>query len=350
MSLFERGHHMRTRTKLGVTIVVALAVAAIVPGPARAGIAGTPIPNPVDVIGGGLGDLAGGALGDLVPQLIHAVIKTVFGGVTGKLGLAIVKWLVSHPDLTSAKYHELAQLRGYVSDAATGILTLVLVASAMRFWVSGYTSTGASEGAQALARAALAAALLVAYPYFIADALRGANLFTAALLSSHGVVSGTQHMFDTALALQIAGGPAGAGLGLIAAVISFVILILLIVSKIVLATLLAILYVLAPLAIALWPLPETSWVGRVFVQGLLAVIVWPPRSMSRSSCRGSSPTKRRPSACCPASATPPGPCRRYATWSAHVAGPPAPPARRPALSAAGQQAAGPRGVRPPRRR
>lgn len=42
-----------------------------------------------------------------------------------------------------------------------------------------------------------------------------------------------------------------------------------------LATLLAVLYVLAPLAIALWPLPETSWLGRVFVQGLFAVIVWP---------------------------------------------------------------------------
>jgi hypothetical protein len=37
-------------------------------------------------------------------------------------------------------------------------------------------------------------------------------------------------MFNTALALQIAGGPAGAGLGLCAAVVAFVILILLIVS------------------------------------------------------------------------------------------------------------------------
>jgi hypothetical protein len=54
-----------------------------------------------------------------------------------------------------------------------------------------------------------------------------------------------------------------------------VIFVLLIVTKIVLATLLALLFVAAPLAIALWPLPETSWLARTALQSLIGVLLWP---------------------------------------------------------------------------
>ena len=53
------------------------------------------------------------------------------------------------------------------------------------------------------------------------------------------------------------------------------IFLLLIVTKIVLATLLALLFVAAPLAIALWPLPETSWLARTVLQSLIGVLLWP---------------------------------------------------------------------------
>jgi len=47
------------------------------------------------------------------------------------------------------------------------------------------------------------------------------------------------------------------------------------VTKIVLAALLALLYVAGPLAIALWPLPETSWLARTVLQSLLGILLWP---------------------------------------------------------------------------
>ena len=50
---------------------------------------------------------------------------------------------------------------------------------------------------------------------------------------------------------------------------------LLLITKIVIATLLALLYVAAPLAIALWPLPETSWLARTWLQSLIGVLLWP---------------------------------------------------------------------------
>ncbi|MCA1697514.1 MAG: hypothetical protein LC790_00845, partial [Actinobacteria bacterium] len=65
------------------------------------------------------------------------------------------------------------------------------------------------------------------------------------------------------------------GLGSIAAVVAVVIFVLLIITKIVLATLLALLFVAAPLAIALWPLPETSWLARTVLQALIGVLLWP---------------------------------------------------------------------------
>ena len=65
------------------------------------------------------------------------------------------------------------------------------------------------------------------------------------------------------------------GVGTIAAVVAVVIFLLLIVTKIVLATLLALLFVAAPLAIALWPLPETSWLARTVLQSLIGVLLWP---------------------------------------------------------------------------
>jgi hypothetical protein len=49
----------------------------------------------------------------------------------------------------------------------------------------------------------------------------------------------------------------------------------LIVSKIVLATVLALLFVSGGLVIALWPLPETAWLARTWLQVLLAVLLWP---------------------------------------------------------------------------
>ena len=65
------------------------------------------------------------------------------------------------------------------------------------------------------------------------------------------------------------------GIGTLAAVVAVVLLVLLLVTKIVIATLLALLYVAAPLAIALWPLPETSWLARTWLQSLIGVVLWP---------------------------------------------------------------------------
>jgi hypothetical protein len=54
-----------------------------------------------------------------------------------------------------------------------------------------------------------------------------------------------------------------------------VLLVLLVVSKIVIATVLALLFVSGGLAIALWPLPETAWIARTWLQALFGVLLWP---------------------------------------------------------------------------
>jgi len=54
-----------------------------------------------------------------------------------------------------------------------------------------------------------------------------------------------------------------------------VLVLLLIITKIVIATVLALLFVSGGLAIALWPLPETAWVARTWLQVLIGVLLWP---------------------------------------------------------------------------
>jgi hypothetical protein len=68
---------------------------------------------------------------------------------------------------------------------------------------------------------------------------------------------------------------ASLGPGVLAEIAAVVVLLLLVVTKIMLSTLLAVLFVSGPLAIALWPLSETSWLARTWVQGLFAVLLWP---------------------------------------------------------------------------
>ena len=97
------------------------------------------------------------------------------------------------------------------------------------------------------------------------------NLLTHALLEAPGVEGGLTKLLAAALVANFA----TLGVGSIAAVAAVVVLLLLVVSKIVISTVLALLFVSGGLAIALWPLPETSWVARTWLQALFGVLLWP---------------------------------------------------------------------------
>ena len=135
----------------------------------------------------------------------------------------------------------------------------------VRYYASGFTSGGSYEALEALARGGLAAGALAVYPEVFGTLSVLTNHLTYGITHAPGVEPGLTKLLAAATVANFT----PLGIGTIAAVVAVVLLVLLLITKIVIATLLALLYVAAPVAIALWPLPETSWLARTWLQSLL---------------------------------------------------------------------------------
>jgi hypothetical protein len=216
----------------------------------------------------GVGGLFGG-VGGLVKSVLTTVLKLLFG-LPAKATVSVVVALVAHPVYAdTAAYGPLNGYRAYVTAGAWGVFGLVLTMSALRYWASGFSSSGSYEALAAFTRSLAAAAGLAAYPVAFGYLSILTNELTHALLGFAGVRDGIAELMA---AVTIG---SGFGLGLIAGVISVVMLVLLIVTKVVISTMLAVLFVGTPLAIALAPLPEASFLLRTCLSGLAALFLWP---------------------------------------------------------------------------
>jgi len=162
----------------------------------------------------------------------------------------------------------------YLDAIAWGLLGLVFVASALRYWASGFTGGSAYEALQAFTRCAGAAGALLALKPGWHFATVGVNKLTYALAAGPGLGDRADELFVGALTGGLASGeptPFG-GLVLIGSLIAAL---MLLVTKVVLAATLAVLYLAAPLAIAIAPLEDVAWIGRAAFQATVAVVAWP---------------------------------------------------------------------------
>jgi hypothetical protein len=215
-----------------------------------------------------VGGLFGG-VGGIVKSILTTMLKLLFG-LPAKATVSVVVALIAHPVYTDVHaYGPLNAYRAYVTAGAWGLFALVLTMSALRYWASGFSSSGSYEALAAFARSVAAAAGLVAFAEAFGYASILTNELTHALLAFAGVHDGIAKLMA---AVTIG---SGFGLGLIAGVISVVMLVLLIVTKVVISTMLAILFVATPLAIALWPLPEAAFLLRTCLSGIAALFLWP---------------------------------------------------------------------------
>jgi len=207
---------------------------------------------------------------DIVSDIVQWLFKT-FLGIDAKIGRRALNFLVAHPIYTDrGDYPELGALRSYVTAGAWSVWALVVTIAALRYWASGFTQSGSYEAIQGIGRGAVSAAAIMIYPQVFEWLLVAANLFTHALLDAPGVSAGVKKLLAAALVSQITLGP-----GAIASAVAVIVLILLVITKIVLAAVLAMLFISGALAIALWPLEETSWMARTWLQTLIAVALWP---------------------------------------------------------------------------
>jgi hypothetical protein len=262
---------MRARpigTVAAVALAVTLAVAATqlaAPADAQAqiGVALPPIPDPFDI------ELPGPS--DLIANVFRFFFETFFG-IEARVTRRVVEWLLATPVYTDGgSYAELNQLRSYITVAAWALFTLVFAVSGVRYYASGFTSAGSYEAVEALTRGGAAAGALAVYPQVFGSLSVATNHLTYGITHAPAVEPGLTKLLGAATVASFT----PLGIGTIAAVVTVVLLVLLLVTKIVIATLLALLYVAAPLGIALWPLPETSWLARAWLQALIGLLLWP---------------------------------------------------------------------------
>jgi hypothetical protein len=254
----------RTRVLLAAALLVAVVSAGQLAAPPAAEAAiPVGIPNLFDI------GLPGPT--DLIGRVFEFFFKTFFG-IQAKVTQGTIEWLLAVPVYTDTNaYGDLNELRANIEVAAWALFGLVFTVSAVRYYASGFTSAGSYEAVESLARGGVAAGALALYPQVFGSLAIATNYLTYGVIHEPTVGSGLTKVLAGATVSSFT----PLGVGTIAAVVAVVIFLLLIVTKIVLATLLALLFVAAPLAIALWPLPETSWLARTVLQSLIGVLLSP---------------------------------------------------------------------------
>lgn len=264
--------------RLAGALLGALLAAALWPARAAAGIDLTPWDgiSPFDDILGGIG----GAAADVVGKGFSYIINTLFGGVAAEVTTAMLSWLVEIPDLSNGSVGSFEETTAVI---ALALLSAVLTLSVIRFWFAGIGSGGGGmESLQGVGRAVAAVFLIVAWPTVFSLIGDATDTVSSALLRNDETRQNVGALLATGVgigSLSAAGGGAlPLFMGIIVAVAGMILLLGLVMMKILVTALTVILFVGMPLALVLWPLPETSWVAGMLAKALAAVsaipVIW----------------------------------------------------------------------------
>jgi hypothetical protein len=228
--------------------------------------------NPIDLLPGG------GSLPSLDPTQwvvdgFKAILQFIFGDQLDQLGRHLVNLLLSIPLLTdNHAFPQLNNYRAYVTGGAWGILALSFVIASLRYWLSSYSGSGAYEALTGFVRSAGAIAMLLIFPVVFDQLSRAVNAFTSALVVNPVVGDGLgKGLVGTLSTAPFSGGGIAMLIGLAAIVMALILLVV----KVIVTALLAVLFVLSPLAIAVWPIEETSWALRSLLQAMFALLIFP---------------------------------------------------------------------------
>ena len=243
-----------------------------------------------DLIGNGIEKAGETAMGPIKDAFLW-MLNMIFGGIQATLSIKLLTWLTSMPDFSGG---QVAKLGRSMQIAAGAFLGCVLTLSIIRFWLGSHTSSGnASNGIEGVIRTAVAALLIGLWPKIFSMGVQLTNAFSNALLND-AAKDRLQNLFAgldmASLGLPAAGGAAGGAIGLfigagisilvwiIVSTASVVLFLGLIMMKILVTAGTVIAFVAMPLALVLWPLPETSWIAGMLSKAigvLLAIpIIW----------------------------------------------------------------------------
>jgi hypothetical protein len=251
----------------------------IVPAAATAVLAGGLVLAP------GASAASGGAILPVaflgLPSL-HSIIEGIAKGFFGALAHALVPSWLTHGTVATiqhlvalpdpARWTHVGQLQGDMVYLGAMLLPVTLAVSTVRYWLVGFT--GAAHPVGAVGRCVWVTFVLVAYRWFIEQAVAGTNTLTHAILGFPVVADGLQRiigvLFGGAL-LSGAGGVFGAFLVIIGVLFAAG----LFAVQVLLTVLLALLIVAGPPLIALSAIPELAHLARTWAHALMAITLVP---------------------------------------------------------------------------
>lgn len=274
-------HHSRTSGRrvavaAGAGAGVLLAVLGALATPERAN-AEIPVVGPIVH---GIGSIGHAVLHpvDTVVEGFVKLLQAIFGGIEARLITGVIRALLTIPNFDNGN---VAALEKTCVAISAGMLSAVLTLSIVRYYIAGLGDQGSGgfEALQALSRLAGAVGLIILWPGIFNTVVEVPKLFTAALLGSGNVQHNVALLFDAALIVGSGAFAIDAGVGLIFVIIIGLIaaatFVALIWMKVLLSVLLMFLYVSTPFTMALWPIPEVSWLFTAAMRTLLIALIVP---------------------------------------------------------------------------
>jgi hypothetical protein len=215
---------------------------------------------------------------DTVVEGFVKLLQAIFGGIEARLITGVIRALLTIPNFDNGNVATLEKTSVAIS---AGMLSAVLTLSIVRYYLAGLGDQGSGgfEALQALSRLVAAVGFIIVWPGIFSTAVEIPKLFNGALLGSGGVQHSVALLFDGALVVGSGAFAISGGVGLIFVIIIGLIaamtFIALIWLKVLLSVLLMFLYVSTPLTMALWPIPELSWLFTAAMRTLLVALMVP---------------------------------------------------------------------------
>jgi hypothetical protein len=269
------GRRVAVAAGLGAGVLLALLGGSLA-SPERAG-AEIPIVGPVVKGIGGIGHAVLHPVDTVVEGFVK-LLQAIFGGIEARLITGVIKALLTIPNFNNGNVTTLEKTCVAIS---AGMLSAVLTLSIVRYYLAGLGDQGSGgfEALQALSRLAGAVGFIILWPGIFNTAVEIPKLFNGALLGSGGVQHNVALLFDGALVVGSGAFTIGGSVGLIFVMIIGLIaaatFIALIWMKVLLSVLLMFLYVSTPFAMAMWPIPELSWLFTAAMRTLLVALMVP---------------------------------------------------------------------------
>jgi hypothetical protein len=226
------------------------------------------------------------ALSAVLPEPAHAglvdgAVKKIFGVKGDWISGTFVQWLIAikGPGLTSDGAG--AALYVATRDFAFAALTAVLTLSVIHYWAAGIFSQGGGAGVaiEGLVRTLGAALFILAWPFLI-----DTGVALSALIRDELVPGAKLDLINASLAASSAGSApasltreaamwqAGLVVGIIIAATYALVALALYVTKVMLTVALLTIAGLMPLGMVLWAIPALSWFANAMLKACAAIV------------------------------------------------------------------------------